>query len=320
MGVLGEQDEYVVQCWLSALLTKSLLHPIDTLKIRVQVSPKEPFRAFLSRWSGQWGVIALFRGLGTKLLLYAPYQLTYLACFVSVNNTLNASAGVFPGSISDTQRIVCTTFLATALAEIASSPIRVFMELNKSRVQVGKAGILRASLLSSSTSPLSMCTSWQAVQAKGSELYKHARANRVYLRKCFQTYFTAQIVLHDLPFSCIQWSTYKIAKLYQKEDNSEISQNHFWQSIQTGILCGFLTTLATQPSDVIRCCVLTQDPFHVHNKSHGRPIRHTFRTIWLEGGVRRLYKGLGVRFVWIASNSVLFFSALDYMKRVGFGK
>ena len=311
MGLAGDQDEQVGLCLVSSLLTKSLLHPLDTLKTRVQVSNTRAFHAFIQNWAGQWHVLALFRGLGTKLILYAPYQLTYLAAFVSVNNFLQASTDALPACLSESQKIVLTTFLATGVAEIASSPIRILLEVSKSRLQVGMDGVLRTALAGAAQQlPNSQQLNFrQRLSMAIRAMLQYLRSNRKSIIKSFPTYFTAQILLHDFPFSCIQWSTYKLLKAgadNRTEYQPETSQ--LWKSMQTGLLSGALATVATQPSDVIRCCAFTQ------RGGASVRVRDTVKRLWLEGGVLRFFFGLPVRSVWIISNSVLFFTVLDQMK------
>ena len=309
MGLAGDQDEQVGLCLVSSLLTKSLLHPLDTLKTRVQVSNTRSLHAFIHSWTGQWHALALFRGLGTKLFLYAPYQLTYLAAFVSVNNFLQASTDALPARLSESQKIVLTTFLATGVAEIASSPIRILLEVSKSRLQVGMDGVLRTALAGATRQNVQFLRYGQRLSMAIRAMLQYLRTNRKSIIKSFPTYFTAQILLHDFPFSCIQWSTYKLLKAgadNQTEYQPETSQ--LWKSMQTGLLSGALATVATQPSDVIRCCAFTQrDGASVR-------VRDTVKRLWLEGGMLRFFFGLPVRSVWIISNSVLFFTVLDQMK------
>jgi len=105
-----------VSATVSMLLTKALVHPIDTLKCRIQARPFTSWSQFRDHWRGQWWG-QCYNGVGVKISLYLPYQALYMTLYTSTYN-----ATYLP-------------MVSALCADIGSSPIRVPMEALKVRLQ-----------------------------------------------------------------------------------------------------------------------------------------------------------------------------------------
>jgi len=146
---------------VSSTITKTVLFPMDTMKARIQFGKSVHTKN-------------LFRGLGPKILLYAPYQSVYMTTYTVARD---AFVPVLPSSLGFAAAGVC--------AELAGSVIRVPMETIKQRMQTGSIVGVRNLTSLVLSNPLS---------------FYHSRN------------FVAQTFVHDLPFGIVHWMVYEKLK------------------------------------------------------------------------------------------------------------
>eukprot|EP00758_Cryptobia_borreli_P009135 Tbor_TRINITY_DN5449_c1_g6::TRINITY_DN5449_c1_g6_i1::g.24226::m.24226/K15111/SLC25A26; solute carrier family 25 (mitochondrial S-adenosylmethionine transporter), member 26 len=124
---------------LASIITKTLLHPIDTIKCRFQsisgarcsFATETTLSRVMKRYKYKWSPVYMYSGLPSKLVLYAPYQALYMTSLVSTREylTIVVTEGS-DGPPSTIQRCIIALSAATA-GELTSSFIRVPMEAIK---------------------------------------------------------------------------------------------------------------------------------------------------------------------------------------------
>jgi len=113
--------QFAMAAALANVGAKILLHPLDTLKARMQAHPFGELRAFNSLWN----VRGLYRGLLPKLVLSTPYQTAYMFAYRHVRDATMPALGATGAYL-----------FAATVAEILSATIRVPMQVAKIRLQV----------------------------------------------------------------------------------------------------------------------------------------------------------------------------------------
>lgn len=328
--IYATPDVVATAASIASILTKSVLHPIDTLKCRVQLLPPVPraayshgrggsslrqrcsyvsawYRTLYRQYTGQWGVRHLFGGLPVKLVLYVPYQTAYLSGYNMAQramiNPVDDAAG--HGSHRDGHYLRHTIAAAIA-AEAASCTIRVPMEAMKMRVQ-----------------STAVTGSLQAVQ----QLRRNGWLACVRLA-------IPQTLMHDIPYSIIQWVVYETLRPWTNEwstieeqkqhgsktDNSgggSSTGSDFWsrygvellRTFLSGGCSGCIASTLTVPLDNIRTRVVVA--------TAGCPdltVRQVVAAAYRREGLRGFTRGGAMRVLWVTSNMACYFPLFEGVK------
>ncbi|EPY34997.1 solute carrier family 25 (mitochondrial S-adenosylmethionine transporter), member 26 [Angomonas deanei] len=292
---------------LATLITKSVLHPIDTLKCRIQLFSGRPqdgsrWRGVLAAHRGKWGPRYLYSGLPVKLLLYVPYQSFYMSSYNYGRTLLEVDAY---RQQQEQSAYLWRTAAAAVFAELCSSVVRVPMETLKVRIQGGASE-----------------NTHEAVR----QFYRHGwRANvRLMLPQTF---------LHDIPYSITQWLLYETLRPYTQRfilgREEQGTPQSGWQQYKSelfftfcsGGFSGMVAAAVTVPLDTIR----TQYTV-LSSKHNNRPytsgsrapltVRHVIGSIYRRGGLKGFYAGGGTRVVWVSMNMSMYFPLFEMLKRV----
>ena len=275
-----------LQASIASVATKSILHPIDTLKSRLQAHPFTTLLDFKKQWRGSWTIKDWYRGLPPKLVLYAPYQAVYMTAYTETK--------VYLEHMNGGPSAPCTVAAAVS-AEILSSFVRVPMEAIKLRTQ--------ASTVST--------TIGITKEMLSSGFHKTARL------------FVPQTLGHDIPYSVIQWLIYEHLSLLQKRYVYEQQIIHgekampLWMSalgfFAAGSCSGLLSAFITTPLDIVKTRVIVKE------RGDKSPIAVASKML-REEGWKVFYRGASVRMVWIGSNMGLYFYSLELVKALLSGR
>lgn len=295
---------------IASLITKSALHPIDTVKIRLQSEKFTSLAAFFQRWRGAWGPRDIYRGLSIKLLLYAPYQAAYMSSYTAMRDAiLIGRSGVLldvaledAGAVEIRPLTIGEILACAAAAEFGSAAVRVPMEVIKVRIQCHQ-----------------YTNTWAAIRAFSSAAKVgavSAQQQRVALSRV-SLLFRAQTIAYDLPYSCVQWICYERLKPRIRAYFASFSSGYgdrvdtvFRDNVGpmlAGSSSGVVAAAVTNPGDVLRTRV------HLSGVSAGEAARCLMRS----EGVRWMGRGLGLRMLWVGSNMGLYFVTFEAMKRHG---
>lgn len=267
----------------ASLITKAVLHPIDTIKCRVQARTSAPgITNFLSEWRGHWTPRYLYRGLTLKLAMYAPFQSTYITAY-SVSKRKLEEAGL--------QKLV-VVLLASLVADFTAAIIRVPMEAAKMRLQ--------ASVYPNTTEAL------RALRSDGVR-----RVSRL---------FVPQIIVHDVPYGFVQWLCYEylkpaigpcvheaLAGLGHGHDTS--IENAGFTSLISGGISGCIAGLVTAPLDLVKTRTVVRS---AHSESVH--VRTVVREVARDHGLRGFWRGASARVLWISTNVAVYFALFEAMK------
>jgi solute carrier family 25 S-adenosylmethionine transporter 26 len=110
----------------------------------------------------------------------------------------------------------------------------------------------------------------------------------------------------EIPFACLQFPLYEYLKHRWDVDKA-------WQAALCGSVAGGVTAALTTPLDVIKTRTMLSKKNDVHQY---RSPWEGIRVLWKEGGLRRLFAGVGPRTVWISVGGFIFFGAYEKAKQV----
>jgi solute carrier family 25 S-adenosylmethionine transporter 26 len=290
---------------LSSLVTKSLLHPIDTLKCRAQACPASAYygKGFFQYYRGQWSLGHLYGGLPIKLAVYIPYQSIYMTSYDLSRSRFASMWGAGEGMEPTWASRTAVALSAAVVAEGATAVVRVPMEAIKIRIQ---------STASANT------------QTAITQLWQHG------FRKVSRL-FVPQTLCSDLPYSCIQWITYEnvrprlkayVDSVFCEEDGKvPREQTRFYNAARLGSsfaiggCSGLLASTLTIPLDVIKTRVVIM----ASSEQFGGRVPgfvDTGRSMVRSEGVRALFRGGHWRVLWIASNTAVYFCIFERLKEI----
>jgi solute carrier family 25 S-adenosylmethionine transporter 26 len=122
-------------------------------------------------------------------------------------------------------------------------------------------------------------------------------------------------IARELPFSFIQYPLYeKLKSLYKNHRNTEPLP---WHCAMIGSFTGCIAAAATTPLDVVktRMMLYQTSPTSKDGIPTIRPsILGTLQELYVEGGVKRLFAGIGPRVMWISLGGAVFFGAYETSK------
>lgn len=107
------------------------------------------------------------------------------------------------------------------------------------------------------------------------------------------------LMLRDVPFSVVQFSVYDLCRTSE----SVLAANDLLTSGVRGFICGVVATLFSHPFDVVKTLAMTSDGLV--------KLSNTTAVLWRSGGVKKLYKGLVFRSLYMGATTAILFMFYD---------
>lgn len=107
------------------------------------------------------------------------------------------------------------------------------------------------------------------------------------------------LMLRDVPFSVVQFSVYDFCRT----SDSPLAANDIFTSGVRGFICGVVATLFSHPFDVVKTLAMTSE--------ETVRLSDTTAVLWKSGGVRKVYKGLVFRSVYMGATTAILFMFYD---------
>ncbi|TPP51268.1 Mitochondrial carrier family protein [Leishmania donovani] len=310
---------------VATTVAKSLLHPLDTLKCRVQLLrtdvPEPPpcqsyqsctgkqspgllrsrLRQLRYQYAGQWTPGHIYGGLPVKLLFYVPYQATYVSSYNFAQRTLEAAGREGEdAACRRSKNYVWHTVASAVFAEAVSAGLRVPMETMKMRIQSAAAS-----------------GSLHALR----QLWRQGLASCVRLA-------VPQTLMHDIPYSIIQWVVYETLRPWTQQWKERAVQQgrgaelaatsaapkSFWtlygaelaRTFLSGGFSGLLASVLTAPLDNIRTRVVVATARDCH-----LTVADVVRDAYQREGMRGFVRGGGMRVLWVTANMACYFPLFE---------
>jgi solute carrier family 25 S-adenosylmethionine transporter 26 len=198
----------------ASAITKSTLHPIDTVKCRLQAAEYNGVAGFVRHYEGKWTPRHLYRGLGVKILMYMPFQSIYMTTYSASKRNL-----------SDRQLpLWFVVGTASVIADVTAAVVRVPMEAAKMRLQ---SSVYKHSL----------------------HAVKDLRAGGI--RPLFRLVIP-QIFIHDLPYGFVMWICYEYLTPIIGSLIKSRTESRPVTSLVSGAISGSVAGALTVPLDVIK--------------------------------------------------------------------
>jgi solute carrier family 25 (mitochondrial S-adenosylmethionine transporter), member 26 len=301
----------------AGLVTRLALHPFDTAKTRMQhlrgdVRAAAP--AF-ARFVRAERVAGLYRGVAGALVGVLPYSAVYMPSYELAQRLLGARLGA--RTLLGARHV-----LAGAAAGLCGSVVKTPVDVVKKRVQAGLYRNVVAAAVA------------VAADARGRGLLPRVAA--------FYTGWRSA-VLYDIPYNAIQFSILETVKRWQLRNSTapvaDTAPRHRRDAATTttkpgattaaapssspgiptaaktranilvGAATGALTSLVTEPLDVVKTRIMTQRvAAHVRpGVTYYRNWAHALATIAREEGVLALWKGSFPRLLWVSGSGALWY-------------
>lgn len=265
----------------AGFLSRIALHPLDTIKCRVQYLRGTPSASNLASFVFRDGFRNLYRGLAPALLGVMPFSLVYMPGYTAASRVLG------PGP------------LAGAAAGLLGSVVKCPVDTVKKRLQSGvHSGFFSAV---------------RAVKREGRGVGG------------FYGGWSATIA-YDINYSMLQFTFLEAVRAGDRwlharraalggEGKGKGSSGGGGNGLWVGAITGALTSLATEPLDVVRTRMVTQQRsgLKVGGEVWYRNWRHCAREIVRTEGVRALFKGSLPRLVTVSVSSALWLGAYGFM-------
>lgn len=274
---ISEISENIIISFFSTAIARTIFHPIDTLKTRLQfgiISSKSLFAssarnaesALGGSLTARFGGLKLWKGLGVTLALSCPAGAVYLTSYDVLKSALTKA---YPTS---------NTFLlhsaAGAGAEGIASILFTPMDVLKQKMMTIKKD--------SST--------WKTIV----DLYQSHG-----IRAFYRGFLLTQLVF--VPFSATYFSVYEKSKSYYTQKAILDTPAQFACSF----FAAAIASMITNPLDVIKCRIQI-----LTNVS----TRQVIRDLYKEAGVKAFAKGLTARIIWAAPSMSLSVAIWEFGK------
>lgn len=261
----------------SGTLSRSLVHPLDTLRSRVMVSnvPGFTLQSAASEIIAKDGLRGFYRGFGIAVIMQAPAVATFLTTYDYSKRYMSKATNV-----SEASPFI---HLASGLvAEVVSAVFWVPMEVIKQRAQV-RPGALAASQTS--------------IVAR--DLIAHEG-----VRALFKGYGLTVGVFG--PYSMIYFMAYERLKRFSEKPSTA----HIAGSAAGA---GALAAACTAPLDVVKTRLQTQGDVARRAVPYSGTW-HAFKCIAREEGVRVFLRGICARVLWITPATAITMTCFEFLK------
>jgi hypothetical protein len=274
---------------VAGVAADSVVHPIDTVKARMQVSTAAsgpPYRSLLHafrRIAAEEGVRrGLYAGYGAVLAGTVPTHAIMFATYKYLKRAAEPAAADAALPVVD---LVCG-----GVGELVALAPYVPAEVVAKRMQIAALGPARD--YSSTAHALRVIHTTEGVRGLYAGL--------------------APTILRDVPFTAIQFSLFTGGKDLHRQwtGRPELSGG---EATALGGVVGCIGAVATNPADIIKTRLMTQ------GSGADRPYRGVvdcFQKIVAEEGVAGLAKGMVPRVAWIAPASAITLGVYEHVCRL----
>jgi solute carrier family 25 (mitochondrial S-adenosylmethionine transporter), member 26 len=275
---------------IAGVVADSIIHPVDTVKARMQVmralpgrSPKyasmaDGFRT-IARKEGVWR--GLYAGYGTVLLGTIPTHGIMFAVYKMLKRSAEPQV--------DDSSLALVDFAAAAGGEAIALVPYVPAEVVAKRMQI--AGLGPARDYRSTSHALRVIHATEGVRGLYSGL--------------------GSTVLRDVPFAAIQLTLFSTGKDMHRRFTGQADLSDM-EATGLGFIVGIIGAAATNPADVVKTRLQTQAAGS-ERKYHG--ILHCFRRIVAEEGLVGLTRGMVPRIAWVAPGSAITLAVYERVSR-----
>lgn len=264
---------------LSALVARTLTHPLDTIKTRTQFATTEATKAIL-RTKG------LFNGLGVTLLFSVPGTAVYLTAYDELKTWFGRE-----GSMLSSDSLLVHA-LSGGIAEAVSGIFWTPMEVLKTKMQTG-------------------------VSASGRRVGDDVKMNSLRLARdivreqgvtgLYRGYLLSQSVF--IPYTVVYFSTYeKLKKMSLRifHNNDKTRQLSFGNYVACASASGAIAGAISNILDVVKTRVQV---------TSAKSTVEVIRNLWInEGGPIAFTKGMFARIMWVTPSMAISISVYELLK------
>lgn len=290
----------------AGLITRLVLHPFDTCKTRLQyLRGQSTTHAILSFIRGE-RIAGLYRGIIGALVGVLPYSAIYMPSYEYAQASLARVLG--SGHLAGTRHV-----LAGSIAGLCGSIVKTPVDVVKKRVQAGVHSNVLAALT--------------AIYTDAGRMSRFGIISSLYAG-------WRSAVLYDIPYNAIQFSVLDLVKrahqcllsgppyfrreIQQKPGVYSGKKLDPVSNIVVGACTGAITSLLTEPLDVVKTRMMTQPKaasLASSSVSHYRNWGHCVRTIIREEGVPALWKGSIPRMLWVTGSGAIWYGTYATVKQ-----
>ncbi|KAJ8906507.1 hypothetical protein NDN08_003000 [Rhodosorus marinus] len=276
--------EHMLAGAMAGVLEHAIMHPVDTVKTRMQVysgllksENQSAFRAARSIVEKE-GVVRLWRGLPAVLVSAGPAHAVHFAAFEQFKQELRKVMG---------HQNPLATGAAGGLATMISEGIMVPLDVVKQRQQISSK--------------------------------KHARTISESVRYIYREHGLGAFyagyrtsLLMAIPFTTVQYSVYEFAKgvILRRKGIGEQDFSAGSHCL-AGAVAGGTASAVTTPLDVVKTRLQTQGEVGARRY---RDLRHAMKTIYLEEGIRGLFRGVQPRVLFFTPAAAICWTTYELSK------
>ena len=271
---------------ISGLSSRIILHPIDTIKARLQVQQQQQHRYHanasyyessmdaIRKMRQQEGIRGFYKGLGASLLFTAPAITLYLTFYDFFNAQFKVFVESGENSGSSGWKLAMSHLTSGFLAETFSCVVWVPHDVLKERLQVNRG------------------------EMKMRDVIKMVRSDG--LRALYRGYGITLATFG--PQSAIYFMSYEYMKKWLKIDEQKASSSSSWSYLISAAVASTVSGVVVCPLDVVKTRMQVQRRAAANfgagtggATTYYEGMVHGLRTVYKEEGVRALFKGLGPR-------------------------
>ncbi|KAG7363019.1 mitochondrial carrier protein [Nitzschia inconspicua] len=271
LSALGEVKSHLAAAAVARGSSFLACYPIDTIKTRIQTRTSNPF-----------GIAGLYGGIGSGLFGQIPYAVLTFGSYEQYKRMLRKR---FPE-----MKPVFAYAIAAVLGDVTGSGWLCPAEVVKQKLQ--------ANVFESTGQAVSQIWFQEGVGG------------------FYRGYWNS--LMRDVPFRVAQLTTYEVAKnFYLRFKRSQRFHRMSWETrtrqssvnlelspVESAVLggvAGCISTLITQPMDVIRTLMMT------NSAAYGNSMVICLKNVLHHNGIRGIYSGLVPRLAYVAPSVAIFF-------------
>lgn len=110
----------------------------------------------------------------------------------------------------------------------------------------------------------------------------------------------------EIPFACLQFPLYEYLRGRWRAEEP-------WKAALCGSIAGGVTAGLTTPLDVVKTRTMLSQKSEL---AQYRTPWEAMKVLWREGGMKKLFAGVGPRMLWISLGGFVFFGAYEKTKKI----